>query len=183
MINRFRPLALVVTMLLLGAWACTASASDSTDAQLAQVSKKKSCKKKSGKRAAPLAGVQTAKKKKKKCKRPAGDPAKTPLSVKITSCPTGAVSGSNVATITGTSAVGPHLTTYITFNRVDSYLDTPVLEEVRVYPNASGAWSYSFTPGFPESWEYTQSWDQRVSAWNYRAHDGVYAECFWTVTR
>jgi hypothetical protein len=181
-VSRRTALASCMTALALLIVPGTASASDGTDAPLAQVSKKKSCKKKSGKRAAPFAGAQTARK--KKCnKRPAGDPAKTPLSVKITSCPTGVVSGSNVATISGTSAVGPHLTTYITFNQVDSYFDTPVLQEVRVYPNASGAWSYSFTPGFPESWESTQSWDQRVSAWNYRAHDGVYAECFWTVTR
>jgi hypothetical protein len=179
--NRFRPLALVVAMIVLGAWACTASASDGTVAPPAKVSKKKSCKKKSAKRAAPLAGAQTAGK--KKCKRPAGDPAKTPLSAKISSCPTGIISGSNVATISGTAAVGPHIVTYIVFSQLDpsGYFDDLIRQEVQVYPKASGAWSYSFTPGFPESWEATESWEEQVVVANYRAHDGVFASCSWTV--
>lgn len=166
--SRLRLPALAVAMIVLGAWACTAAASDSRGDPLAQVSKKQKCKKKGAK-------------KKKKCKAPGGGAAETPLSVAITSCPSGSVSGSSVATITGTAAVGPHITTYISFDQVDSYFDAPIRDEIRVYPNASGVWSYSFTPGFPESWGATASWEEQVVAANYRAHDARYAQCAWTV--
>lgn len=162
--SRCVALALVVPLLLLGS--CPAAASGGHGAPRAQAGKKKSCKKK-----------------KKKCKKQSGGQAKTPLFVTITSCPTGVHQGSESLTVSGRAAVGPGVVTYVYFNQADSYFDTLVSQEVRVYPSASGAWSYAFTPGFPEGWVVQTSWEERFLAANGRAHDGVSAECSWTVVR
>jgi hypothetical protein len=162
--------SLVLAVALLGATACAAAAPAGPDGPSAHSSRKKSCKKKSGAR-------------KKKCKRPATGEAETPLSVTITTCPTGTHHGSEIATVSGTAALGKGVTTYLFFLQSDYYFDTLAPQEVRVYPNASGAWTYSFTPGFPEGWMVETSWDERLVAGNGRGHDGVTAECSWTVIR
>jgi hypothetical protein len=201
--SQITALALVIPMTLLGAWAATAPASNGDGGPVAHASKKKGCKsKKKGSKSASAA----KKKKKKKCKPAAkGGP---PLSVTI-NCPTGVVSGSSTATISGTAAVtGAPVILYYARHSYYKVINAGGLHTAtygntefptaEIYPSSSGAWSFSFTPNLnayepPPPNQVTPDphggeWETGATAQNYypdyhsdaAGHDSAEATCRWT---